>query len=56
MEENLVETSEGMIPFDELTIEERTTNGANDVKVEREWFYQGRLVRRDVWVTLLRIG
>lgn len=50
----LVQTAEGLLPLDALQVTETRKVGATDIAMAREWFYEGRLVRRDAWVTLLR--
>ena len=50
----LVQTAEGLLPLDALQVTETRKVGATDISMAREWYYEGRLVRRDAWVTLLR--
>lgn len=50
----LVDTAKGRIPFDQLEVREVKSSGDNDESVAREWYFNGEMVRRDAWVTLLR--
>lgn len=50
----MVETIEGPLPFCDLEVKEHKSEGNNELAIAREWYYQGRLVRRDAWVTQLR--
>lgn len=54
MEQILVQTSQGMIPRDELTVVTASQEDGDAVCTTMEWSRNGEMVRRDVWVNMLR--
>lgn len=53
-DDQMVETTIGLIPLSELEIREIKAAGDNELAVAREWYHRGIMVRRDAWVTQLR--
>lgn len=54
MDRVMVQTAEGLLPRDELTVDETCDETDNSRRMVRKWFYQGRIVRQDAFVSMLR--
>lgn len=50
----MIETTKGLIERDRLTVKDKTEEGEDYRATATEWFLDGELVRRDVWVVKLR--
>lgn len=50
----LVYTTHGLVPAGELEVKDIVTSTDNSREIATEWRKNGELVRRDVWVSLLR--
>lgn len=54
MDKVMVQTAEGMLPRDELIVDEVCDETDNSRRMVRKWLYQGRVVRQDAFVSMLR--
>ena len=52
--DTLVYTTKGLIPFASLQVQDIVTGTDNSREIATEWRLDGELVRRDVWVSILR--
>jgi len=52
--DTLVYTTKGLVPFRALAVQDVVTGTDNSREIATEWRMDGELVRRDVWVSLLR--
>lgn len=50
----IVYTTKGLLPSEELEVRDFITLEDNARVTATEWFHQGEMVRRDVWVSALR--
>jgi hypothetical protein len=50
---NLVHTTKGLIERERLIVKDIITEGPNDRSIATEWFLDGELVKREVWVSML---
>jgi hypothetical protein len=50
----LIHTIRGLIPAGELQVIDIITTTENSREIATEWRKDGEIVRRDVWVSLLR--
>lgn len=49
-----VYTTHGLVPLDQLEVKDVVTYTGNSREIATEWRKGGELVRRDVWVSILR--
>lgn len=52
--DTLVYTTKGLVPFRELSVKDIVTGTDNSREIATEWRMGEELVRRDVWVSILR--
>lgn len=52
--QTLIHTTLGLVPLSELEVQDHVTYTDNSREIATEWRKNGELVRRDVWVSLLR--
>lgn len=53
-DDTLIHTTKGLVPLSQLEVKDIVSYTANSRDMATEWRKDGELVRRDVWVSILR--